>query len=50
MENLDEYIINELNPLSYGRYVDDITIVLKRKIGKNIKDEIIELDNRINEI
>ena len=38
LENLDEYIINELNPLSYGRYVDDITIVLKRKIGKNMTE------------
>ncbi|AOA00515.1 hypothetical protein BFC22_10625 [Carnobacterium divergens] len=51
LKKFDEIIIKDLNPISYGRYVDDITIVLKRNIdADNMEEEIKELDNRIENL
>lgn len=51
LQKLDEKLIQELNPISYGRYVDDITIVLKRKMKtKELEKDISDLDTRIEKL
>lgn len=51
LKELDDIFLKELNPISYGRYVDDITIVLKRKIPlDNLESDILELDMRIDHL
>lgn len=40
LNDFDEHIEKELLPIYYGRYVDDIMIVLRGKIGTNYKDII----------
>ncbi|ARQ06185.1 reverse transcriptase domain-containing protein [Macrococcoides canis] len=44
-ENLDNMIIDEFNPISYGRYVDDITFIIR----KDFENEYEKKINRVNE-